>query len=96
MQIQRIALCKAKLDALHELELVKVQIARAELEGNPKLALERVHPGEDLTRSFAQTLSKGRLLSLPMDLTSELLEIFSEEIKNAGGKLDQDDDLHSQ
>jgi hypothetical protein len=53
LQIQRIALCKAKLDALYELELLKLQIARAELEGNPKLALDKVHPGEDLTRSFA-------------------------------------------
>jgi hypothetical protein len=96
LQIQRIALCRTKLDALYELELVKLQIARADLEGNPKLALDRVHPNEDLTRSFAQTLSKGRLLSLPMNLTPNLLETFSEEIKNAGGKLDQDDDMHSQ
>jgi hypothetical protein len=94
-QIQRIALCKVKLDALYELEMVKLQIAKAELEGNPKLALDRVHPCEDLTRSFAQTLSKGRQLSLPMNLTPELLDIFSEEIKSAGGKLDQDDNIHN-
>ena len=31
-----------------------------------------------------------------MNLTPELLETFSEEIKNAGGKLEQDDDMHSQ
>jgi len=96
LQIQRIAVCRTKLDALYELELVKLQIAKAELEGNPKLALDRVHPGEDLTRLLAQTLSKGRQLSLPMNLTPDLLETFSEEIKNAGGKLDQDDDMHSQ
>lgn len=59
LQIQRIALCKGKLDALYELERVKLQIVKAELEGNPKLAVDRLHPVEDLTRSFAQTLSKG-------------------------------------
>ncbi len=96
LQIQRIALCRTKLDALYELEVIKLQIAKAELEGNPKLTLDRVHPGEDLTRSFAQTLSKGRLPSLPMNLTPELLETFSEEIKNAGGKLDQSDNMHVQ
>jgi hypothetical protein len=96
LQIQRIAVCRTKLDALYELELVKLQIAKAELEGNPKLALDRVHPGEDLTRLLAQTLSKGRQLSLPMNLTPDLLETFSEEIKNAGGIFDQDDDMHSQ
>ena len=96
LQIQRIALCRTKLDALYELEMVKLQIAKAELEVNPKLALDRVHPGEDLIGSFAQTLSKGRRLSLPMNLTQEMLETFSEEIKKAGGKLDQDDDLHAQ
>jgi hypothetical protein len=57
LRIQRIALCKTKLDALYELELVKLQIAKAELEGNPKLVLDKVHPAEDLTRLFAHTLS---------------------------------------
>ncbi len=95
LQIQRIALCKAKLDALYELELVKLQIAKAELEGNPKLVLDKVHPAEDLTRSFAHTLSKGRQLSLPMNLTPELLETFSKEINNAGGEIDQGDEIYS-
>ena len=30
LQIQRIALCKARLDALYELEQVKLQIAKTE------------------------------------------------------------------
>ncbi len=51
LQIQHIALCKAKLDELYELELVKLQIAKAELEGNPKLGFDRVHPVGDLTQS---------------------------------------------
>ncbi len=96
LQIQRIALCRAKLDALYELELVKLQIAKAELEGNPKTALDRVYPSQDLTRSFAQNLSNGGQLSLPMNLTPELLEIFSKEINSAGGKIDQGDAIYDQ
>lgn len=95
LQIQRIALCKAKLDALYELELVKLQIAKSEFEGNPKLVLDRLHPAEDLTRSFAHTFSMGVQLSLPMNLTPELLETFSKEINNAGGKIDQGDEIYS-
>jgi hypothetical protein len=95
LQIQRIALCKAKLDALYELELIKLQIAKVELEGNPKLALDCVYPKEDLTRSFVQNLSKGSQLSLPMNLTPELLETFSKEINSAGGKIDQGDEIYS-
>ena len=95
LQIQRIALCKAKLDALYELELVKLQIAKVELEGNPKLALDRVYPSEDLARSFAQDLSKGCQLSLPMNLTPELLKTFSKEINSAGGKINQGDEIYS-
>jgi hypothetical protein len=48
-----------------------------ELKGNPKVAFDRVYPSEDLTRSFAQILSKDGQLSLPMNLSPELLEIFS-------------------
>ena len=95
LQIQRIALCKAKLDALYDLELVKLQIAKVELVGNPKLALDSVYPSEDLTRSFAQNLSTGGQLSLPLNLTPELLETFSKEINSAGGKIDQVDEIYS-
>lgn len=96
LQIQRIALCRAKLDSLYELERVKLQISEAELKSNPKSVMDRVYTGENLTRIFAHTNSKRRQLSLPMNLTPELLVTFSEEINGAGGKLDHDDDIHTQ
>jgi hypothetical protein len=96
LQIQRIALYKAKLHHLYELEQVKLQIAYEDLKGNPNLVMEKVYSSEDLTRTFARTLSNGKPLNLPMNLTPELLAIFTEEINSAGGKLDPDDDLYTQ
>ena len=96
LQIQRIALCKAKLDGLYELEQVKLQTAAEELRADPKLVMDKVYVGEDLTRSFARTLSNSKLLNLPMNLTPDLLAIFAEEINKAGGKLGPDDDLYTQ
>ena len=96
LQIQRIALCKAKLDGLYELEQVKLQIAAEELKADPRLVMDKVYVGEDLTRSIARTLSNTKPLNLPMDLTPDLLAIFAEEINRAGGKLGPDDDLYTQ
>lgn len=96
LQIQRIALCKAKLDHLYELEQVKLQIAAEDLKSDPKLVMDKVYYGEDLTKSYARALSDGKPLNLPMNLTADLLAIFAQEINSAGGKLDPDDDLYTQ
>ena len=95
LQIQRIALCRAKLDALYALEQTKLQIAAEDLTANPKQAMDRVYSSADLTQSFALTLSGGRRLDLPMNLTPELLASFSAEIKGAGGVLRSEDDLYA-
>ena len=95
LQIQRIALCRAKLDALYALEQTKLQIATEELIGNPSLSMDRVYSSSDLTRSFALTLSGGRRLDLPIGLAPELLYNFSAEIKGAGGVLRSEDDLYA-
>jgi hypothetical protein len=96
LQVQRIALCKAKLDGLCELEQVKLQIAADNQKTDPKMLMGKVYLGEDLTRSFARTLSDAKPLEFPMDLTPQLLSIFSEEIRKAGCKLDPEDDLYTQ
>jgi hypothetical protein len=47
-----------------------------------------------MTQAFAQTLSKGLELELPMGLTPESLALISSEINAIGGKLDSEDDLN--
>ncbi len=95
LQIQRIALCRAKLDALYELELVKFQIALEDLKRSPELVMQKIATGGEMTQALAQTLSKGRELELPMGLTPESLKLFASEINAIGGKLDSEDDLHA-
>ena len=94
LQLERIALCKVKLDALYELERVKLLIAGEDLNRSPDLVMQRVSSGEKLTQSFALAMSKGRPPSLPMGLTPDILEKAASEINGVGGKLDQDDDMH--
>jgi hypothetical protein len=94
LQLERIALCKVKLDALYELERVKLLIAGEDLNRSPDLVMQRVSSGDELTQSFALALSKGWPPSLPMGLTPDILEKAASEINGVGGKLDQDDDMH--
>ena len=94
LQIQRIALCKAKLDALYQLEQVKLQIASEDLKRTPELVMQKIEAGGEMTQAFAETLSKGRELELPMGLTPESLALISSEINAIGGKLDSEDDLN--
>ncbi len=94
LQIQRIALCKAKLDALYQLEQVKLQIASEDLKRTPELVMQKIAAGGEMTQAFAQTLSKGLELELPMGLTPESLALISSEINAIGGKLDSEDDLN--
>jgi hypothetical protein len=94
LQIQRIALCKAKLDALYQLEQVKLQIASEDLKRTPELVMQKISAGGEITQAFAETLSRGRGLELPMGLTPESLALISSEINAIGGKLDSEDDLN--
>ncbi len=94
LQIQRIALCKAKLDALYQLEQVKLQIASEDLKRTPELVMQKIEAGGEMTQAFAETLSKGRELELPMGLTPESLALISSEINAIGGKLDSENDLN--
>ena len=94
LQIQRIALCKAKLDALYEIEQVKLQIASEDLKRAPELVMQKISASDAMTKEFAQSLSAGRKLDLPMGLSPELIAAIALEINALGGKLEDDDDLN--
>lgn len=94
MQIQRIALCKAKLDALYELEHVKLQIATEDLMRSPKIIMQKIGAGDDLAQAIAETIIEQRDLDLPMGLNPELLQVISSEINVMGGQLEIGDDLN--
>jgi hypothetical protein len=94
MQIQRIALCKAKLDALYELEQVKLQIACEDLERSPELIMQKIDAEDDLVKAIAETIIEKRDLDLPLGLNPHLLQVISSEINVIGGRLEMGDDLN--
>jgi hypothetical protein len=93
LQIQRIALCRAKLDALYDLEQVKLRIAFEDLKRSPELVMQKIGVGKELTQTFVKTLVNGLELDLPLGLKPALLQLISSEINDIGGKLDADVDL---
>lgn len=95
LQIERIALCKVKLDSLYDLERVKLQIATEDLHRTPSLAMQRVYAGGGITQDFAESISKGRELDLPFKLTPDLLVEFALEISGIGGQLRPEDEIDS-
>lgn len=87
LQIQRIALCRAKLDGLYDLERVKLRIASEDLKRSPELVMQKIGAGRELTQTFVKTLVKGRELGLPFGLKPALLQLIASEINQIGGKL---------
>jgi len=95
LQLERIAVCRVKLEGLYELERVKLQIAVEDLHRSPELVMQKVTKGDELTQSFALALSNGRPISLPMGLTIEILGQIAKEINGVEGRLDHDDNIHA-
>jgi hypothetical protein len=91
LQIERIAVCKVKLDGLYELEELKLQIAAEDLSRDPGQIMERVHSGDELVNSFVQQLANGEPLKLLYGLTPDSLSQIVAEL-SAFGRLLNDDD----
>ncbi len=87
LQIERIAHCRAKLDALYELEAAKLQLATNELMRSPKAVMQSIGAESDFIKSLVLKFCKGKQLNFPMLLTLQLLEAFDNEIQSIGGKL---------
>ena len=64
LQIRTIALCKVKLEALCELEQVKLQIVSVDLRRSPELMLQRLPESNELVEAIATKLSAGTIREL--------------------------------
>ena len=53
LQIQRIAICRAKLSYLYELEKVKLSLASKELENQPEKVFEKIPGAVGVSKSMA-------------------------------------------
>jgi len=90
LQIQRIAICRAKLSYLYELEKVKLSLARKELENQPEKVLEKIPGALGVPKAMALELIQQGDIKLPCNLTATVLASICEEILAFHGQIDNE------
>ena len=85
LQIQRIAICRAKLNYLYELEQVKLELAAKEIASEPEKILERIPGAKGMVLAMAKDLILEGQIYLPCRLNLALLEVICQEIEQFHG-----------
>lgn len=88
LQIERIAICRAKLAYLYELEKVKLNLAAKELEHQPEKILEKIPGAVGIAKALVIEHIHFGKISLPCNLTPALLNGICEEIDAFHGQID--------
>jgi hypothetical protein len=84
MQLERIALCRAKLARLYEVERTRLQLARQTIDASPKKLLEQLGFKSDLSQKLALEQIEYQSMSLPLQLTLETLKAIVNEVQHYG------------
>lgn len=79
IQIERIAICKAKLDRLYEVERVQLELAIKKFIQNPEQILDQIPLAQGAVRGMVIELIQYGEITLPCKLTDKELEIICEE-----------------
>ena len=88
LQIERIAICRAKLQYLYDLEQIKLTLASKELESQPEKILEKVPGLSTLAMGMAiECIAEGQIY-LPCRLDLALLETICQEIEGFNGVIE--------
>lgn len=88
LQIQRIAICRAKLAYLYDLEQVKLALAAKKLESEPEKILEKIPGATGLAMGMANEFITSGEIHLPCRLDLPLLEAICNEIKQMSGVIE--------
>jgi len=88
LQIWRIAMCRAKLAYLYDLEQVKLSLAAKELESQPEKILEKIPGATGLAMGMAKEFITSGEIHLPCRLDLSLLEAICEEIHQMHGVIE--------
>ena len=86
MQLERIALCRAKLARLYEVERTRLQLARQTIDASPKKLLEQLGFQSDLSQKLALEQIEYQSMSLPLQLTLETLKAIINEVQHYAPK----------
>lgn len=93
LQIQRIAICRAKLARLYEVEQVRLELTQKNLENNPEKIFQEMGVGKGLLRAMALEGLRREVITLPCDLSIDDLESIAYEVDHFHGALKSEKDL---
>ena len=71
LQIERIAICRAKLDRLYEVELVQLELATEKFNKNPDLVLDQIDSAVGVAKGMVKELIQDGIIYLPCSLTDD-------------------------
>ena len=93
LQIGRIAICRAKLARLYEVEQVRLQLAQTRIENNPEQIFKEMGVNKGLVRAMALEGLRRGSITLPCNLSLGALEAIAKEVDRFHGKLQSEADL---
>ena len=82
IQIERIAICKAKLDRLYEVEQVQLQLAIEKFARDPDQILDQIDSARGIVRGMVKEIIQYGNVTLPCQLKDKELELICEDIDN--------------
>lgn len=94
LQIERIAICRAKLTRLYEVERVRLQLVYEELKHKPEKIVENLVGINGVPKGMLMELVRYSQVSLPCRLTPALLMQICEEINLFHGQIKSEDDFY--
>jgi hypothetical protein len=95
MQITRIAICKAKLSRLYEVEQIRLKLVQKNIKSNSAQILNEMSVAKGLVREMAlEGLRRGDI-TLPCGLSAEDLTAIEKEVDRFHGSLNVEADLQN-
>lgn len=93
LQIQRIAVCRAKLARLYQVEQLRLQLTQKNIENDPEQIFKEMNVRKGLVRSMALEGIRHGGITLPCNLSFGELEAIAAEVDHFHGTLKSERDL---
>jgi hypothetical protein len=93
IQIERIAICKSKLDRLYEVEQVKLQLAIEKFTRDSDQILDQIDAAKGIVRGMVKEIIQYGNITLPCKLKDQELELICEDIDKFKNKNIKESDL---
>jgi hypothetical protein len=95
LQIERIAICKVKLDRLYEVEQVQLALTTEKFKRDPDQILDQITEATGTVRGMVKELITYGEITLPCQLKDQQLELICEEIGCFKNKITKESDIET-